>query len=147
MPGFYVLIGRVGVEPLELLGVFRRAVLGDPQLGDLEILIAQHVEQRHLADDGSEQVGPLRDHHAHQQAAIAAATNGHVLLVGVTLFLQILGRGDEVVEHILLLIEHAGAMPVLAELGAAAQVRHGKDAAAIEPGKERSCRTLASGSH
>ena len=49
--------------------------------------------------------------------------------------LQILGRGDEIVKHILLLIEHAGAMPVFAELAAAAQVRDRENAVVIEPGK------------
>ena len=132
-----MVIGRVGIEPLELLGICGRAVLRNPELGDLEVLIAQHVEQRHLADDGAKQIRPLRQRRAHQQAAVAAAANGEMLLVGVAFFLQILGRGEEVVEDILLLVQHAGAMPVFAELAAAAQVGHGEDAVAIEPGKQR----------
>ena len=41
--------------------------------------------------------------------------------------------GDEVVENILLLVQHAGAMPVFAKLGAAAQVGHGVNAAMLQP--------------
>ena len=133
MPALDVVIGRVGVEPVELLGVVGRAVLGDPQFGDQEMVIADHVEQRHLADHGAEEVGTLRDHGAHEQAAVGAALDGEVLLVGVLFGDQLLGGGDEVVEDVLLLVEHAGAVPVLAELAAAAQVGHGEDAAVLEP--------------
>ena len=44
-----------------------------------------------------------------------------------------LGRGDHVVEDVLLLVQHAGAVPVFAELGAAAQVGDGEDAAVLHP--------------
>ena len=45
---------------------------------------------------------------------------------------QVLGRGDEVVEDVLLVAEHAGLVPGLAVLAAAAQVGHRVDAAALE---------------
>ena len=47
-----------------------------------------------------------------------------------------LGRGDEVVEDVLLLLEHPGLVPGVAVLAAAAQVRQGVDAARLEPGEE-----------
>ena len=37
------------------------------------LLIPLHVQQRHLADDGAEQIGPAGQHVAHEQAAVAAA--------------------------------------------------------------------------
>ena len=46
---------------------------------------------------------------------------------------QVLGDGDEVVEDVLLLLEHAGLVPRLAVLGAAAHVGRHPDAAALEP--------------
>ena len=39
-------VGRVGVQPGELLGLIGIAVLGDPQPGDEEAVVAEHVEQR-----------------------------------------------------------------------------------------------------
>ena len=44
-------------------------------------------------------------------------------------------RGDEVVEHVLLVLAHPGLVPVLAVLAAAAQVRHRVDAAGSSHGK------------
>ncbi len=44
-----------------------------------------------------------------------------------------LGGGDHVVKDILFLVEHAGAVPVFAELGAAAQIGDGVDAAVLHP--------------
>ena len=45
---------------------------------------------------------------------------------------EVLGGRDEVVEDVLLLLEHAGAVPGLAVLAAAAQVGEREDAAALE---------------
>ncbi len=92
-----------------------------------------HVEQRDLADDGAEQVGALGDHGAHEQASVGAALDGEVILVGILFGDQVLGGGDHVIEDILFFVEHAGAVPVFAELGAAAQVGDGEDAAVLHP--------------
>ena len=140
------MVGRVGVEPVELFGVFGGAVLRDPEFRDQEILVAQHVEQRDLADHGAEQVRTLRDHRAHQQAAIRSALDGEVIFVGDLVGDQEFGGGDEVVENILLFVQHAGAMPVFAELGAAAQVGHGVDAAMLQPEISVRRKSWASGS-
>ena len=128
-----MVIGRVGVEPLELLGIFGAAVLGDPELGDLEILIVQHVEQWHLADHGAEQVGTLRDHGAHEQASVGAALHGEMILVSILFGDEVLAGGDHVVEDVLFFVEHAGAVPVFAELGTPAQVGDGVDPAVLHP--------------
>src|SRR5476649_1955691 len=52
----------------------------------------------------------------------------------VALLDQVLRGGDEVVEDSLLLLAHAGMVPSLAVLRAAAQVGYRVDAARIEPG-------------
>ena len=67
-----------------------------------------------------------------EQAAVRAALDRQVLGRGPALLDQPLGRGDEVVEDVLLLAEHAGLVPVLAVLAAAAQVRDRVDAAALQ---------------
>src|SRR5205823_6855268 len=52
---------------------------------------------------------------------------------GVLLADEVLPGADEVVEHVLLLLEHPGAMPRLAELAAAAKVRERVDAPLLGP--------------
>ena len=37
-----------------------------------ELVVAQHVEQRHVAQHRAEQLGPLGQRRAHQQAAVAS---------------------------------------------------------------------------
>ena len=72
-PVTHMVVGRIRREPPELLGIIGRAVLRYPQPGDQESMIAQHVEQRHLNHHGAEQVRPLRQDGAHEQAAVRAA--------------------------------------------------------------------------
>jgi hypothetical protein len=132
------LVGRVRAQPVELLGIGRRAVFGHPELGDQEAVVAQHVEQRHLAEHGAVEVGPLRHRRAHQQPAVAAAVDPQPLALAVTVRQHPLRDVQEVVEDVLLVREHAVLVPGLAELRAAAQVRGHVDAAQLEPrGDER----------
>jgi hypothetical protein len=44
LPRFHVVIRRIRINEIELLGIFRGAVFGDPEFCDLEILVTQHVE-------------------------------------------------------------------------------------------------------
>ena len=46
-------------------------------------------------------------------------------------------RGVEVVEHVLLVVAHAGPVPLLALLAAAAQAGDRVDAAGLDPGQDR----------
>src|SRR5271166_5259966 len=104
------MIGRVSVEPFELPGIFGRTVLGDPELCDLEVLVAQHVEQRYLAYYRPKKIGPLSNHGTHQKAAVRAALNRKMVFIGVLLRDQIFAGGDEVAKNVLLFLQHAGAM-------------------------------------
>src|SRR5258708_2021624 len=56
-----------------------------------------------------------------------------MILIGVFLRDQELRRRSEVVKDILLFIEHAGAVPVFAELGSATQISHGKYPTVLKP--------------
>src|SRR6185295_16990948 len=85
---------------------------------------------------GGEEVRPLDDHGADEQAAVRGALDRQPLRPRVALPDEPLGGGDEVVEDVLLALQHAGAVPVLAVLAAAAQVRQGIDAARFEPGEK-----------
>src|SRR6478609_11128502 len=96
------------------------------------MMVAQHVQQRYLAHHGAEQVWPLRERGAHQQSAIAAALDRQMSGVSVLFGDQVLGCGDEVVKNVLLLLQHAVAMPVFAELVSAAQLNVSINAALLQ---------------
>ena len=59
-------------------GVVRVAVLGHPRRAGEQLVVALHVQQRHLADDRAEQLRVAGQHDAHQQAAVAAALDAEV---------------------------------------------------------------------
>src|SRR5579862_1407746 len=128
-----MMVRRIRVEPLELFGIIRRAVLRNPQLRNLKILVAQHVQQRYLAHHRSKQIGPLRQRGAHQQAAIRSALYREVLFISVLFGNEIFGGRNEVVENVLLLVQHSSAMPVFPELGPTAQVGNREYATVFEP--------------
>ena len=119
-----VLVGRVGAQPVELRGILGRAVLGHPEARDQEAVVAQHVEQRHLAEHRAEQVGALRHRRAHQQAAVAAADDGEALgACSSRCAISHCAAAMKSSNTCCLFAEHAAAVPGLAELAAAAQVR------------------------
>ena len=130
-----MMIWRICVQPVELLGIFRRAVFWHPQFCDLKILIAKHVEQRHLADDRTIQIWSLRESGAHQKAAVRSSNNSQMIFVSIFLRDQKFCRGNEVVKHILLFVEHAGAVPVFSELSAATQIGDSIHATMLQPQK------------
>jgi len=65
-----VMIGRVGIERLELFGVLDRAEFGNIERAVWSKLDAQHVVNPHRRHHRSDQIRVLRDHRSHQQAAI-----------------------------------------------------------------------------
>jgi len=73
------------------------------------------------------------DRRAHEQPPVAAAADGQVLRTGVAVGDQPLACRNEIVEHVLLVLEHARPVPILAELAAAAQCGERKDAALLDP--------------
>jgi hypothetical protein len=60
----------------------------------------EHIQNAHLAHDGTEQVRALVETSAHQQATVAATVDGQTGRGGVLLTDQVLGTGDEVIEHL-----------------------------------------------
>ena len=74
-----IVIGRIGPEHAEIGLAVRIAVIVDPVAAGGEAVEAQHV---HHADGGQsrrEQVRPLVDHRADQQAAVGAALDRELL--------------------------------------------------------------------
>jgi len=125
-------IRGVGAQKLELRGIVRRSIFGNPQLGYLEVLVAQHVEQWNLAHHCAEQIWPLRECRTHQQAAVAAALDRQMLSVSIFFCDQVFRSGKEIVKNILLLLQHAIAMPVFAKLIAAAKLHVNINAALLQ---------------
>ena len=98
------------------------------------MVVATHVEQGHAADHRVEQFGPLREHRADKQAAIAAALDAKVRRGGDAASDQVFGHRDEVVITALLVFLDRRLMPGRAEFAPAADVGHHIDTAALQPG-------------
>ena len=68
-----MMIGRVGIQRLELIRILDRAEFGNIERAVGSKLDAQHVVNPHRRHHRSDQIRVLRDHRSHQQAAITAA--------------------------------------------------------------------------
>jgi hypothetical protein len=125
---------RVLDQRLEAFRRVRVAVLLLPGDADGELVEAQHIQHADPRDRGAEEIGPLGQTRADEQAAVAAPHNRELRCRRVLLGDQILRRGDEVVEHVLLVRQPARVIPRPPVLATAAQIRHGIDAAPLQPG-------------
>src|SRR5689334_9811490 len=116
------MVRRVRMNEFKLARIIGRAVLGNPESGNLKMLVPQHVEQWNLADDGAEKIGALRKGRAHQQATVAAALDRQVCSVSESFRDQVLRSRNEVVKDVLLVFQHAGAVPAFSKFVATAQL-------------------------
>ena len=113
---------RIFVYVFELTLVVAVSVLHAPSPPYGEQMIAQHVHYAHRRQRHCEKVRPLGHAGAHQQAAVRAARNGELFSRRIPFPYQIFGRSDEVVEHVLLVFEHACTVPLLAVLSSSAKI-------------------------
>ena len=124
-------VGRVRVRTLNCAASSGRAVLRHPRLAAPEQVVAQHVEERHRAHHGAEQLGALRDRRADEQAAVRAAADREAGRArcsrsrSATRPPRRSRRRRSACSR-----AHAGLVPVLAVLATAAQVGQREDAAA-----------------
>ena len=109
------------------------AVLAGPVTTDCVFVVAQHVDNRHPAQHRSEQVRALHHAGGHQQPAVAAALYSQFQCAGVFVFNQPLGRGDKIIEDILLILQHPGPVPLFAILVAASQAGHSQHTTLFHP--------------
>src|SRR5260370_14057276 len=126
-------IGRVGVEIVELMGILGAAVLSHRVGAFEEFLEAKHVQKWIHACDSAGQLGMLGDRSAHQKSAVAAAEDGELGGVRVFVSNQIFSGGEEVGEKRLLFLKHAGMGPMLAEFSAARQIGVSENSAMLDP--------------
>ena len=114
-------------------GIGGRAVFVHPRGAGEQLVVAQHVQQRHLHHGGVDHLRMLVEHDAHQQAAIGAAHDAEPARAGDAARHEILLDGVEIVVDDLAIGAQAGLVPGGAELAAAADVGEHIDAAALEP--------------
>src|SRR6185437_9919204 len=98
-------------------------------------LVAEHVVDPDVTDHRPAKLRVLYQRRSHQQPAIAAAGDSEMPRRGPAGGDQRLRRRGEIVEDILFGSEPALAVPCFAELIATAEVRHGVNAASLEPGE------------
>ena len=99
----------------------------------MDLLEAEHVEQRHLDVDGVKEFRMLNEFDAHQEAAVGTAFDAEAAGAGDLLRDDVPCNGGEVIEDVLPVRLETGLMPGRPELAAAANVREDEDAAACEP--------------
>src|SRR6185295_5509984 len=128
-----VVYGRIFANGLKLRRVARRSILGNPANARAELVVAQHVHHTRSRIRDGEQVRTLFLHRTDEQAAIGIPVNRQVGRRRVLLLYEIFGCANEIVEYVLLFVEHAGAMPCVAVLAATANVRQCVDATMLQP--------------
>ncbi len=127
-----VVQGRVSIEGLELVGLVARSVVRYPVPADGELVEAQHVHDAHLRYGNPEELRTLVHHRAHQQTAVRSALNRQPRRRGVLLVDEPLGRGDKVVEDVLLLELHPLLVPLFAVFATATDIRRRVNEALLE---------------
>ena len=133
-------VRRERPDELPLLGHVRVAVFGDPGVAGGQLGVAAHVQQRHPAGHGAEQLRVPRQHVAHQQPAVGAAHAAEPLPGRDAARDQVPGHGREVLVRAVAVLLQRGAVPGRPVLAAAADVRHHVDAAAACAGRSPSRR-------
>ncbi len=122
---------RVGQEGAELVRVVGRAVVAGPCPPDREAMEPEHVHHPDLGDRRTEQLGVLGDAGTDKEPAVRPPTDANAVSAGPVRCGEPSRDGGEVVEDVLLVGEAAGIVPLAAVLPAAAQRRHGEQAAAL----------------
>ena len=129
----HVLVGRIPAQELPVRRHVRVAVFGHPGGAGQQLVVAIHVQQRHLADHGAEQ---LRVHHHHvagEQAAVAAALDAQAGRLGDLAGDQVLGHRREVLVGLVAVLAQRRLVPARAVFAAAADVGDHVHAAFRQP--------------
>ena len=117
----HVMQGRVRQQIRNGSRVIGRAVLGGPGRAAGKLVIPQHVEDAHGGKSDREEFRTLRHDSADQQPTVRSPLYRETAWGGVLEGDEVLGGGDEVIEHVLLLRFHSRLMPRFAILTAPAQ--------------------------
>eukprot|EP00964_Phaeocystis_antarctica_P091622 scaffold58790_cov65-Phaeocystis_antarctica.AAC.15 len=131
--------GRVALLGLDVVrrplgGLIGVAVLLHPRGTRQQRVVAAHVEQRHLADDGAEELGRADQHITGEQPTVGAALAAELGRGRDTARDQVLGDRLEVLEGLVALLLERRLVPARAVLAAAADVGLHVGVALLEPG-------------
>src|SRR6185369_16933752 len=107
----------------ELFGIVRRAVVAGPRPSDGELMEAEHVHHADLGQCSPKEVWSLCHARSYEQAAIGTSLDGKLGRRSVIVLLEPLCGGDEIVEHILLVLLGPREVPFFAVFAATAQHR------------------------
>ena len=130
---FQTVIRGKPADEFPLLGIVGIAVFAHPTRTGQQSVKPSHIEQRHLADDAAKEVGPHRQHVAHQQSAVASPLDPQMLRRCDLPGDQVLGHRDEVFVGPGTVCLEGRLVPLRAELTAAPDVRHHVDMFSLEP--------------
>src|SRR4051794_36070245 len=129
----HILIGRIGVERVELLEIAYTSELGHVEDAIWVELETEHVVHSDVGNDSAKQIRSLRQRRSHQQSAIASAQNSQPRTGGVLRANQVFGARDEIIKDVLFACEISFVVPFLAVSPSTADVSDYKDPAVIEP--------------
>src|SRR5579859_3914922 len=129
----HMVIRRVSVKSLELLRIFYRAKFRYVELPIWVEFHSEHVIDANVAYHCPSQIRALGQKCTHEQSPIASAFDSEFGRAGIMALDQMLGRGDEIIEDVLLASQVACFVPMLAELATTAQIGHYIHSARIEP--------------
>ena len=134
----HVLVRRISLQevPVVCVGI---AVFSHPRRTGQQLVIALHVQQRHLADHSTEQLRIHHGHVAHQQATIAAALDAQVLGRGDIARNQVFGHRREVFIGFVAVGFQCRLMPTRSIFAAATDVGDHIHPALAKPGPTHAC--------
>ena len=126
-------VGREGADVFPLFRLVRIAVFGHPRRAGQQLVVALHVQQRHLDHHRTEQFRVLREHVAGEQAAVAAAADAKVLWRGDLAVDHVARDRGEILVGLVPVLLQRRLVPARAVLAAAADVGDRVDAALLQP--------------
>jgi len=131
--GVELIVGRDVGEELSFLWDGDSAVFSNPGGACGDVLVAEHVEQGNLDDDGIPHLGVLSEFDAHEEASVGAAYDAQATGRGDVAGEEVLTYGGEVLVDALAMGLESGVMPGGAELAAATYVCQDERAASFKP--------------
>src|SRR5216683_842723 len=129
----HMVVRRVGVQCPKLFRVLDRSKLSHVESTVRVQLNPKHVIDSDKRDHGLKHFWMLSQRGAHQQPTITTTLNRQPRRARIAGVHEMLGTGDKVVEHVLLLGQVPRPMPVLPVLTSTSQVGDGYDSSLVKP--------------
>src|SRR5690606_12818104 len=102
-----------------------------PSPANSEFVKAKHVHHSYSRQCHLEEFGSLRHRCAHEETAIASATNRDLVGVCILIRDQVFSRANEVIEYILFFLKHSCLVPFFSLFASATNIHNYIDAALL----------------